>query len=99
VLPARASAPFLREAVAAVYRPILARLERDARRAATGGAHGLEHFALSAIATASAVAAASISAATTTARAPGLSAGRAALRVLVSTAGVILLVVGAEGKL
>jgi len=83
----------LGEAVAAVDRPVLGRLERDLAGVAAVGADGVVHLAGTA---ASVAAAPSISAA---ASALGLPAGRATLGVLVFPLRVELLVVRAEHEL
>jgi hypothetical protein len=94
VLPTLAGRLLLGEAVAAVDGSVLPGLEWDPRGAAATGADGLEHLAGAAVAAASATTAASA-----TAAAPGLAAGRTALGVLVTSAGVELLVVHAECEL
>src|SRR3972149_6729684 len=87
-LPARAGGPHLREAVAAVHRPVLSGQEGDLGLGPAASAYGVVH--LSGVAT---------TVATTAFAAPALTAVRATLGVLVAAAGVELLVVSGKGEL
>jgi hypothetical protein len=93
-LPAGAALLLLREAIAAVDWPVLARQERDLAGVATTGADRVVHLAGAAVVATAAAAVAAAAAAT-----PSLTAGRAALGVLVSTFRVELLIIGAKDEL
>jgi hypothetical protein len=96
-LPAGAALLLLGEAIAAVDRPVLARQEWDLAGVATAGADRVVHLAGAAVVAAAAAAVAAAAAATATA--PSLTAGRAALGVLVSSFRVELLIIGAKDEL